>query len=105
METSQVVTRNARVLFGVFPWGTAGVLGSLYDMAGNVGEWVHDWDQQYQNVLGVSTDPWGAASGSFRVVRGGSWIDLPYKIRAAARDSRNPAGWYYYIGFRPARTH
>ena len=50
--------------FSANPWG-------FFDMHGNVWEWVHDWKANY--LTGAQTDPEGPASGSFRVVRGGSW--------------------------------
>ena len=47
----------------------------LHDMLGTVSEWVEDWHGPYPG--GAVTDPRGPASGSERVTRGGSWIDLP----------------------------
>jgi len=75
----------------------------LYDMAGNIWEWGHDW---YQVDLGSSavTDPWGAASGSNRVVRGGCWLH-GFGLRAASRNSISPSHGDFAIGFRPARTN
>jgi formylglycine-generating enzyme required for sulfatase activity len=59
----------------------------LHDMLGNVWEWVEDcWHDQYE---GAPTDgsAWRAActDDSLRVVRGGSWDDIPSDLRAAAR--------------------
>jgi formylglycine-generating enzyme required for sulfatase activity len=51
--------------FSANPWG-------FFDMHGNVREWVHDWKANY--LTGAQTDPEGPASGSVRVIRGGSWI-------------------------------
>src|SRR5262249_24585612 len=49
----------------------------LYDMHGNVGEWVEDWKGDYPS--GTVTDPAGPSSGSSRVYRGGSWsLDARY---------------------------
>ena len=50
--------------FSANPWG-------FFDMQGNVWEWVHDWKANY--LTGAQTDPEGPASGSSRVLRGGSW--------------------------------
>ena len=74
----------------------------LYDMAGNILEWVNDW---YKVDLGSSSvsDPGGPTSGSQRVIRGGSWLLTASYLRAASRLSVAPSGRTKYAGFRCAR--
>ena len=74
----------------------------LSDMVGNVFEWTWDWDGSYGS--GAVTDPRGAASGSFRVNRGGSCYDGASNARSANRFSINPDLRINYFGFRPARS-
>jgi formylglycine-generating enzyme required for sulfatase activity len=76
---------------------TANELG-LYDMSGNVWELVWDWDARY--AAGTLTDPTGAASGLYRVIRGGGWLaDVPITSRNN-NNSENPVTWYSQVGFR-----
>lgn len=70
----------------------------LYDMIGNLMEWCEDFYGTYPD--GNVTDPTGAASSSYRVVRGGSWVNSPVGVRAADRSRGTPAFAYDVLGFR-----
>jgi formylglycine-generating enzyme required for sulfatase activity len=73
----------------------------LYDMLGNVEEWCQDWYGAYS--AGAQNNPTGAASGSRRVDRGGSWIDDAGRARASSRGHGGPSDKYNSLGFRLAR--
>jgi formylglycine-generating enzyme required for sulfatase activity len=79
----------------------ANALG-LYDMLGNVWEWVNDWHDDYSS--GTQTNPLGPVSGSLRVVRGGSWRDVTPFVRSSYRLFGMPDFTLNVIGFRVARN-
>jgi sulfatase modifying factor 1 len=70
----------------------------LYDMSGNVWEWCEDWYGDYS--AGAQTNPRGIKSGSFRVLRGGSWFLASTYCRVASRSLLTPGFRYSYYGFR-----
>jgi formylglycine-generating enzyme required for sulfatase activity len=72
----------------------------LYDMLGNVCEWVADWYGLYNAAEAV--DPKGPQTGQYRVLRGGSSYDIPFLIRASARSKYEPGERSLNVGFRCA---
>ena len=72
----------------------------IYDMSGNVWEWCYDW---YSSITS-STAEAGASSGSYRVLRGGSWNYGASDCTVSYRGSGYPGGRNYGNGFRVVRS-
>lgn len=83
-----------------FPEGSSPY--GIYNLAGNVAEWVSDWydPQFYNRPEATITAPTGPISGTEKVVRGGSWDDLPFFARSVHRMSQPPNEPTASIGFR-----
>ena len=101
------------------PWG-------LYDMHGNVSEWVQDWHGTYHHASSPASNPQGPQQGTGRVFRGGDWHhphdggivqsayhalflpggrwdEIARDLRSAARSVSAPDSRMYHCGFRLVR--
>jgi formylglycine-generating enzyme required for sulfatase activity len=84
---------------GSFPEGRSGL--GLYDMAGNVSEWVSDaYDAVYYKNSPTDSPKGPALATGSRVVRGGSWADNDYLLRSTARAALDPNLRRDSVGFR-----
>ena len=92
--------RGLTVVVGSYPPNGFG----LYDMRGNVWEWVTDcWNENYEGAPS-GRSMWEAGDCSRSVMRGGSWNLEPGTLRAALRNRFSTGHRYYFVGFRVART-
>jgi formylglycine-generating enzyme required for sulfatase activity len=76
----------------------------LYDMQGNVGEWVQDWYDRDDYRTGAVENPQGPGAGQSKVHRGGGWQSKAAECGAAARGHSLPAERNHLTGFRLVRV-
>ncbi|MDH4081911.1 MAG: formylglycine-generating enzyme family protein [Nitrospira sp.] len=75
----------------------------VFQMSGNVAEWVADWYHPKYYATAPNQDPKGPEKGTQRSFRGGSWIDSTPIVRVAQRNGTDPNTRMNWLGFRCAR--
>lgn len=77
----------------------------VYEMSGNIAEWVFDWYDARYYQKSPHKNPKGPSKGKYHVVRGGAWNSLPDYMRVSHRYGQNDGQEFYGIGCRCAKSH
>lgn len=94
---SQVLMPVGTYQKGKSPYG-------LFDMGGNVWEWVQDWYDGAYYSKSPERNPTGPPEGQFKVLRGGSWSDMAKYMLTYGRFKLPPSTRNSYTGFRCAQS-
>jgi formylglycine-generating enzyme len=87
------------------PVGTKNPNGyGIYDMSGNLLEWVSDWYKHDYYKTAPKANPPGPEKGKMRVLRGGSWDSHVMEVKTTSRRAKPPEYKDWMIGFRCARS-
>lgn len=90
-------------IISVFKYDNAASPYGVFQMAGNVAEWVSDWyDKDYYKTA-PDRNPKGPEKGSQKAFRGGGWIDSTPSVRVSQRNGTDPKTSMNWMGFRCAR--
>jgi formylglycine-generating enzyme required for sulfatase activity len=95
-EAAKGVYREKTMPVGSFAPNAFG----LYDMHGNVWEWCQDWHDKDYYWQSPGNNPQGPTSGTYRVLRGGSWDYNGDYCRSGNRSGNSPDSRTHYLGFR-----
>ena len=90
-------------IISVFKYDNAASPYGMFQMAGNVAEWVADWyDKDYYKTA-PDKNPKGPDKGSQKAFRGGGWIDSTPSVRVSQRNGTDPKTSMNWMGVRCAR--
>ena len=76
----------------------------IYDLSGNVSEWVYDWHSPEYYLFSPSKNPKGPTSGQYRVIRGGNWRNGKNEVKITFRNATIPKLKSKTVGFRCAKS-